>query len=177
LVFEAHSTDYQTPENLRALVEDHWAILKVGPGLTFALREALFALARIEDELVEESRCSRLTHVIDERMTANPGWWQAYYEGDPRQVRLARRYSYSDRMRYYWPDPVIAAAVAQLVANLDAAGIPLPLLSQHLPDQYHRARRGELPIDARSIVVDRIRDALRPYSQACRPLVLAGASR
>lgn len=52
MVFEAHSTDYQTPEALSALVEDHWAVLKVGPGLTFALREALYALAGIEEELL-----------------------------------------------------------------------------------------------------------------------------
>lgn len=31
LVFEAHSTDYQTPQSLRQLVIDHFAILKVGP--------------------------------------------------------------------------------------------------------------------------------------------------
>ena len=33
LVFEAHSTDYQRPAQLRELVEDHWAVLKVGPAL------------------------------------------------------------------------------------------------------------------------------------------------
>ena len=33
-VYEAHSTDYQTPENLQALVRDHFAILKVGPAAT-----------------------------------------------------------------------------------------------------------------------------------------------
>jgi D-tagatose-1,6-bisphosphate aldolase subunit GatZ/KbaZ len=33
LVFEAHSTDYQTPQALRQLVKDHFAILKVGPDL------------------------------------------------------------------------------------------------------------------------------------------------
>ena len=50
LAFEAHSTDYQTEPALAALVEHHFAILKVGPGLTFALREALFALAQGEGE-------------------------------------------------------------------------------------------------------------------------------
>ena len=52
LVYEAHSTDYQTRAALRELVEDHFAILKVGPGLTFAYREALFALGAIEREMV-----------------------------------------------------------------------------------------------------------------------------
>ena len=56
MVFEAHSTDYQTAGALRALVEDRWAILKVGPALTFALREALFALSAIEEELIAAPR-------------------------------------------------------------------------------------------------------------------------
>ena len=43
IVFEAHSTDYQTPAMLRALVQDHFAILKVGPAVTFAMREVLWA--------------------------------------------------------------------------------------------------------------------------------------
>jgi D-tagatose-1,6-bisphosphate aldolase subunit GatZ/KbaZ len=49
MVFEAHSTDYQTPAALRALVRDHFAILKVGPGATFALREALWSLSDIAE--------------------------------------------------------------------------------------------------------------------------------
>ncbi len=52
LVFEAHSTDYQRPDALVDLVRDGFAILKVGPWLTFAMREALFALEAIERELL-----------------------------------------------------------------------------------------------------------------------------
>ena len=51
-VFEAHSTDYQPAVCLEALVRDGFAILKVGPWLTFALREALYGLdciARVLD--------------------------------------------------------------------------------------------------------------------------------
>ncbi|HYA25855.1 MAG TPA: class II D-tagatose-bisphosphate aldolase, non-catalytic subunit, partial [Terriglobales bacterium] len=44
-IYEAHSTDYQSPAALRQMVRDHFAILKVGPWLTFAFREAVFALA------------------------------------------------------------------------------------------------------------------------------------
>ena len=51
MVFEAHSTDYQTPAALEALVQDHFAILKVGPGATFALREAFWALSDIAMDL------------------------------------------------------------------------------------------------------------------------------
>ena len=167
MVFEAHSTDYQLEEGLAALVEDHWAVLKVGPGLTFGLREGLFALAAIEDQLVDEGR-SDLLAVIEERMLAEPGRWERYYEGDPREQRIARRFSYSDRMRYSLPDPAIEAAVARLLENLARVGVPEPLISQYLPDQYARVRRGRLDPYPRELLLDRVRDALRPYSAACR---------
>ncbi len=171
MVFEAHSTDYQTAEALTALVEDHWAVLKVGPGLTFALREALFALAAIEDELVPAGERSRLAEVVERRMLAEPAQWEGYYPGSDAERRLARRYSYSDRMRYYWPDPEIEEAQARLLSNLSAAGVPLPLLSAHLPLQYARVRRGELAARPRELAVDHVRDVLRDYDRA------AGAHR
>jgi D-tagatose-1,6-bisphosphate aldolase subunit GatZ/KbaZ len=167
LVFEAHSTDYQRPERLRELVEDHWAILKVGPALTFAMREALFALAMIETELVPRTSRSNLIEVVERRMLAEPGQWEGYYDGDSRSQRTARRYSFSDRLRYYWADTEVEAARKALLANLDRTGIPLPLISQFLPIQYERVRAGELSPVAQELVIDRVRDALRPYAHAC----------
>ncbi len=102
LIFEAHSTDYQTPQSLRQLVIDHFAILKVGPALTFALREALFSLAAIEEELVPAKACSGLRQVLENVMLDRPEYWQSHYHGDGNARRLARGYSYSDRVRYYW---------------------------------------------------------------------------
>ncbi|RDH76867.1 D-tagatose-bisphosphate aldolase, class II, non-catalytic subunit [Mycolicibacterium moriokaense] len=166
LVFEAHSTDYQRPAQLKELVEDHWAVLKVGPGLTFAMREALFALARIEDELLPRPSRSNLIEVVERRMLANPEYWQGYYDGDPLTQRTARRYSYSDRLRYYWADDEVDAARRTLLENLDRIGIPLPLISQFLPYQYDRIRAEELEPTAQDLVIDRIRDAMRPYARA-----------
>ena len=173
MVFEAHSTDYQTIERLTELVEDHWAVLKVGPGLTFALREALFALAAIEDELVDAADRSDLVAVVERRMLEEPKRWQGYYEGDLKAQRIARRYSYSDRLRYYWPDPQISAAQTRLLANLSAVDIPLPLLSQYLPDQYTRVRHGELAVQPTALAIDRVRDVLRGYAHACDPSLRA----
>lgn len=167
IVFEAHSTDYQTRTALAALVRDHWAVLKVGPGLTFALREALFALAAIEGELVAPADRSKVVSALEAAMLADPTWWSGYYDGDQDQQRLARRYSYSDRSRYYWPDPTVSAAVERLFHNLDRTGIPLPMLSQHLPNQYPRVRAGILAGDARALAVDHVRDVLRDYAYAC----------
>ncbi len=168
-VFEAHSTDYQTVERLTELVEDHWAVLKVGPGLTFALREALFALAAIENEIVDSPLRSDLPEVVDQTMLADPRWWRGYYSGGPDTERLARRYSYSDRLRYYWPDDRIVAAVDALFANLETVDVPLPLLSAHLPRQYDRVRAGTLYPAPRSLAVDYVRDILRGYARACTP--------
>ncbi len=166
LVFEAHSTDYQTGEALTSLVADGWGVLKVGPGLTFALREALFALAAIERELLPAEQCSRLPSVVDARMVARPDQWQQYYTGSQEEQAIARRYSYSDRMRYYWPEPEIEAAVDVLLANLTRVTIPDPLLSAHLPEQYARVRAGTLAPAPRELVIDRVRDVLRTYAAA-----------
>lgn len=168
LVFEAHSTDYQTRAALTALVEDHWAILKVGPGLTFALREALFGLAAIENELVRAGR-SDFPEVLDRRMVAEPGYWQRYYGGTADQQRVARRFSYSDRIRYYLGDREVVAAQQRLFGNLRRRRIPEPLLSQYLPRQYRRVRAGEVAADPEALAIEAVRDVLRDYSAACTP--------
>ena len=167
LLFEAHSTDYQQPEGFVALVENHWAVLKVGPGLTFALREAVFALERIEAELVPADRASRFPEVIEEQMLADPRYWRSYYLGSEDEQRIARRYSYSDRMRYYWPDERVQEALRRLLENLEHTSIPLPLISQFMPLQYDRVRAGLLQPTPHELVIDHVRDALRPYAAAC----------
>ncbi len=168
LLFEAHSTDYQTEANLRDLVLDHWAILKVGPGLTFNLREAFFALDAIEGYLVEDAaKRSNLVDVMERVMLESPGYWEGYYEGSPHEQQIARRFSYSDRIRYYLPNEEIVRAVDVMLANLDEVGIPEPLISQYLPKQFDRVREGVLEPSGHELLVDRVRDALRPYSGAC----------
>jgi D-tagatose-1,6-bisphosphate aldolase subunit GatZ/KbaZ len=167
MVFEAHSTDYQTQHALNALVHDHWAVLKVGPQLTFALREAFFGLAVIEDELVPADERSRLKEVLEERMLAEPAQWAGYYTGTAVEQRLNRRYSYSDRLRYYWPDPHVHVAQERLLSNLSAVTIPLPLLSQYLPVQYERVRDGQLDAAPESLVMDHVKQVLRTYARAC----------
>jgi D-tagatose-1,6-bisphosphate aldolase subunit GatZ/KbaZ len=130
------------------------------------MREALFALDLIEAELIPRPSRANLVEVIERRMLDEPRYWRGYYEGDPVTQRTSRRYSYSDRLRYYWADERVDAARRTLLANLDRTGIPLPLISQFLPGQYERIRSGELPPVAQSLVIDRVRDALRPYAQA-----------
>ena len=172
---EAHSTDYQTPQALRQLVNDHFAILKVGPALTFALREALFSLAAIEEELLPAKASSGLRHVLENVMLDRPEYWQSHYHGDGNARRLARGYSYSDRVRYYWPDSQIDDAFARLVRNLADEPVPLPLISQYLPLQYSKVREGALKSTPRELIIDHIQDLLQQYHAACEGVTTQNA--
>jgi D-tagatose-1,6-bisphosphate aldolase subunit GatZ/KbaZ len=168
MVFEAHSTDYQKPAALQALVRDGFAILKVGPAVTFALREALYALADIEAELLPQGQRSGLRAVVEAVMLRKPVNWEKYYHGDASHTRLLRTYSYSDRVRYYWADPEVDAAARRLLDNLSAAAIPENLLSQYLPAQYREAREGTIDGSPMSIMQSKVREVIEGYAAACR---------
>lgn len=172
LIYEAHSTDYQTPEALAALVRGHFAILKVGPGVTYALRETLWALTMIEDELLGTANSSGLRNVVLEVMHAEPKYWNKYYTDESR-LALDLQYSLSDRVRYYWAHPRIRAACDKLLHNLDASSasgsLPIALLSQYLPRQHHEIRAGRLDNSASAILRSGVTHVLRQYAQACAP--------
>jgi D-tagatose-1,6-bisphosphate aldolase subunit GatZ/KbaZ len=170
LVFEAHSTDFQQAEALRAMVRDHFAILKVGPGLTFSMREALFALEAIERELLAgraDAEPSGLREVLGAAMLAHPGHWRPYVTGDEAEQRLARAFGYSDRSRYYWARPELRGAVARLFANLSGRPIPPTLLSQYLPEQYRAVREGSLEPSPEDLVRHKVLRTLDRYAAAC----------
>lgn len=170
IVFEAHSTDYQTPRALRQLVEDHFAILKVGPALTFALREALFALEAIERELAPLggwNAPSRLRKTLEAAMRADPQHWRPYYAGTAAEQRLARAFSYSDRARYYWPVPEVAAAAERLLVNLSQRPLPLTLLSQYLPHEYAAVRAGHLTAQPEELLRAHVSRVIDAYADAC----------
>jgi len=167
LVFEAHSTDYQTPAALAALVRDHFAILKVGPGVTFALREALWALDQIEAEWRGAGAAVALRDTVLASMQADPRHWRRYYDTEGAALRLQQQYSLSDRIRYYWPVPAVDAAVHRLYASLDARPPPLALVSQYLPQAHALLRSGELSWSARGLVIYHIQTVLGGYARAC----------
>lgn len=168
MVFEAHSTDYQKPEALAALVRDGFAILKVGPGATFALREALFALADIEEQLLAPDVRSNLRAVVERVMLAKPTKWEKYYHGSEQEKRLLRIFSYSDRVRYYWADAEVNKATKKLVANLERVEIRENLISQFLPNQYWQLRRGLIDASPMSLIFSKVREVIGAYAAACR---------
>ena len=171
LVYEAHSTDYQSPAALAEMVEDHFAILKVGPWLTFAYREAIFALSNIERELAGRKRevsLSQVREALELEMLRNPAYWRSYYRGNDDAMRLSRAFSFSDRCRYYWPQPSVQEEVQRLLHNLERFSCPLTLLSQYLPIEYDAIRAGALKNEAAAVIGHHIRRVLRFYAAACR---------
>jgi D-tagatose-bisphosphate aldolase class II non-catalytic subunit len=167
-VFEAHSTDYQPPEALAALVEDGFAILKVGPGLTFALREALYGLDHIAALLAPVPEEATLRATMERLMQREPKNWSKYYHGSDHELRLQRHFSYSDRIRYYWPHPDAARAVDALFARLEGRVIPETLVSQYLGPLYPAVAAGEVAASARNLAIAAVRRVLSLYGAAAR---------
>jgi D-tagatose-1,6-bisphosphate aldolase subunit GatZ/KbaZ len=168
ILFEAHSTDYQTPSALQALVRDHFAIVKIGPGASFALREALWALAEIEREWLGEGDGSHLKGVVLGVLHARPQHWQKYYS-DPKRIRLDLQFSLSDRIRYYWAQPEVREACGRMLARLGNGPLPLTLLSQYLPLQYAAVRDGLLANSVDALLHEGVGQVLRQYIAACVP--------
>ena len=168
LIFEGHSTDYQTKIKLRELIEDGVGILKVGPGLTFAMREAIFALENIERELLygTDTEPSRFAETLDAAMLKDDKHWKKHYQGTELEIRLKRKYSFSDRCRYYMPVPDVEKASERLISNLRTTGVPLNLLSQFMPIQYTKVREGLLENDPVALIEDRITNTIDEYLYA-----------
>ena len=169
LVYEAHSTDYQTPSALKALVNDGFAILKVGPSLSFALREALYGLELAASEIDGKPRDLRDT--MERLMLAEPDAWEAHIHGDAASCRLQRHYGLADRIRYYWLRPDAVAAVASLTDRFRATQPPIGLLSQYLGGPLIREamEAGDDLTDPEALVKRAVRRALRPWLEACAP--------
>jgi D-tagatose-1,6-bisphosphate aldolase subunit GatZ/KbaZ len=170
-VFEGHSTDYQSRQALSAMVEDGIAILKVGPALTFALREVLFALEDMEIELYRGRNwpSSNFRGVLERSMLEKPQYWQKHYHGTAFQMQYSRKYSYSDRARYYLPEASVARSIKMLIDNLNQVSIPLTLLRQYLPLQYSAVRSGNIPLNAEALILDHIGNTVDDYLFAVMP--------
>lgn len=162
LVFEAHSTDYQGERRLSALVRDGFAILKVGPELSFVLRQALYALDLIASDLVPGYGDRPLYRAMERLMLATPENWARHY-ADTGDAQFLRHYSLSDRIRYYWNQPEALAAVARLSGILRGRRIPLPLLWQHMPAASPLA---DVPLDPERLLISCVGESLNAYHAA-----------
>ena len=168
LCFEAHSTDYQTREHLHQLVEDGFLILKVGPALTFALREALLALDLIDAELYPDAP-SGYRAALEKTMVEKPNQWKKYYHGSATEQRFDCIYSLSDRQRYYSAEPSVHDALERMLCRLRGKIIPEALLSQYMPLQFKKVRAGTLKNEVDALITDYIEQCcIADYAYAAR---------
>ena len=165
LVFEGHSTDYQTTQSLSRMVEDGIRILKVGPALTFGLREALFLLEECEAIMVGEENRSGVKTAILAEMDADPKYWKKYYQGTPEEIAYKKLFSYSDRCRYYLPARSITEAIDKLLAN--TVHVPQALICQYFPRQYEKVINGEIGDSGEALLLDRVGNWFDIYATAC----------
>jgi D-tagatose-1,6-bisphosphate aldolase subunit GatZ/KbaZ len=169
LCFEAHSTDYQDAGVFAELARRHFAILKVGPALTFAYRRAVYALDLIAGWYNDDQSRQALPQTMEKLMLANPGNWRKHYSGSAGEIRRLRHFGYADRIRYYWNQPEAQAAVGALMALLERRKPDRPLVEQYFaPETIERA--GGLRENSRNWahaqILAQIQDTLQPYFQA-----------
>lgn len=166
IVLEGHSTDYQTKRSLSEMRKDGIAILKVGPALTFSVREALFDLEEMERELYPFSPMggySCLKQIIEKKLMRNPNYWVNYYHGTEQEKAYARKYSLSDRIRYYLEDSEIKASIACLLNNINAIDLPYGSLSQHFPDVKETVLDSGEKISAEMLIKERVKKVIEDY--------------
>lgn len=167
LVFEGHSTDFQFKEKLKEMVEDGVAILKVGPALTFALRESLFLLSLMEKELIKDKNDrANFIELLDKFMLNNPKDWEKYYLGTALEKELQRKYSFSDRSRYYMTHEKIDMCIKKLFENINSFKLPLGMIKQFFPNHYLKIRNNEHSNDPENLVKSNIKDVLDEYTYA-----------
>lgn len=164
MAFEAHSTDYQDALVFPELARRHFAILKVGPALTFAYRQAAYAL----DQVAGWYGCEGepLADTMEALMLANPGYWKNHYSGADDAVRRLRHFGYADRIRYYWNQPEAQSRVSAILGRLTGQKLDLPLLRQYFSTQIiERAQSlvsGRVGL-AQALIYAQIQEALLPY--------------
>lgn len=166
ICLEGHSTDYQSKEALKEMVEDGIAILKVGPAMTYGLREALFSLSLMEKELISKDLQSNFIEILEKVMLESPNNWNRHYHGDELALYIARKYSFSDRCRYYIGLPEVVSAIDKLFNNLKNVTIPMNMLHQYMPLSYLKVRDGILPLEPKALAKDGVVNFLTDYEYA-----------
>lgn len=168
IAFEAHSTDYQHPEVFVSLARRRFAVLKVGPALTRAYRQAIYALSHIDGWLHGTPHLSML---MEDLMQAEPRHWRGHVSDAVPNGRVLRHLGYADRIRYYWMHPKAQAAVGELEAELSGTELPETLVECYF--DVRTRERAQMLADgglkpAKALVHAQIETVLEPYIQAGR---------
>ncbi|MBN1534444.1 MAG: class II D-tagatose-bisphosphate aldolase, non-catalytic subunit, partial [Spirochaetes bacterium] len=115
---------------------------------------------------IDGGALSNLGLAVERAMLEEPGHWDPYYRGDAVGIALARRYSRSDRIRYYWSREPVRRALERLMENLGRSPVPATLLEQYFPLQARRMGEGTHRNAAPQLVRGKIREVLEGYQYA-----------
>ena len=128
---------------------------------------AMMLLGMMPDALAMMDETSDFIEVLDEVMRKDPSSWQGHYTAEEPESTMLRKYSYSDRSRYYMHRPEIKAAIDKMMNNLKGGKISLPMLSQFMPEQFTRVREGLIEAEPEALVTDKVCGELSRYWRAC----------
>ena len=101
-------------------------------------------------------------------MVDNPKDWQNYYFGSEHDKELSRKYSFSDRSRYYMSREDIQSSMNRLFENIDSIDLPLGLIKQFFPNVFNKILTEDYPIDSKSLVKSNIIEVIDDYFYATR---------
>ena len=168
--FEAHSTDFQYPDVYPELGRRNFAILKVGPALTFAYRSAVYALDFLREWLVPAHGHKRVPEVMEELMLAAPDYWRNHYAGEGVTLRNQLHFGYADRIRYLWPQPDARESVETLIQDLSGLAALDPMIAQYFSKSVMEMARADTthawPV---ALIIAAIQEELQPYFRCPLP--------
>ena len=121
----------------------------------------------MDNELLLPAQRSCLVETIDQAMLRDPVHWKGHYHGTPQEMAFSRKYSLSDRIRYYWNVPQVQAALGRLLLNLAGKPLPLTLVSQFLPEQSEKIRSSQIENSPEALILDKVSSVLETYTRAC----------
>ena len=143
------------------MAELGFAFQKVGPALTFAWRQAIYALDSLRVQAGWGEAIVRAE--MEQLMLADRSHWQSHYHGTPADQQVMRHFGLADRIRYYWPQRRAQAAVSALLDDLAGRDLPEPLLWQGFaPAVLARAEAIPGP-RAQALLLAQVQQALAPY--------------
>ena len=116
--YEAHSSDYQSLDSLKKLINNNFKFLKVGPELTYYYMRAVMMIEKIEKNNYLRN-LSNIKNIISKEMDNNKKDWNNYYFGSSNTVEFLKFNSYLDRSRYYWSKKNVKKSLLKLKKNIN----------------------------------------------------------
>ena len=120
----------------------------------------------MENELLKYNpnlELSKFIDVLDFNMVKEPKDWIKHYSGSSEKIKFDRKYSLSDRCRYYMPKEDVNFALEKMLDNLSKVEIPITLVSQYMHTQYKKIRDGKLELNPKELLKDRIGEYIDDY--------------